>query len=123
MNSTKHTYSIYKPDRCGYHQDRQQFKKVARFSWWLKFCSTVHYIGAVQYISTVQYIGAVQYISTVQYISAVQYIVLAKWGSVSQPQSTQSAGPVRFLLCCSISIFLLDRLVAGRRFQCSAGHP
>ncbi len=31
-----------------------------------------------------------------------------------RPQSTQSAGPVRFLIFCSVSIFLLARLVAGR---------
>jgi hypothetical protein len=38
------------------------------------------------------------------------------------PQSTQSAGPVRFLIFCSISIFLLSSLVAGKGPQCSAGH-
>jgi hypothetical protein len=43
--------------------------------------------------------------------------------SLSTPQSTQSAGPVRFLICCSISIYLLASLVAGRRPQCSAGPP
>jgi hypothetical protein len=32
----------------------------------------------------------------------------------SYPQSTQSAGPVRFLIFCSISILLLASLVAGR---------
>jgi hypothetical protein len=37
------------------------------------------------------------------------------------PQSNQSAGPVRFLIFCSISIFLLASLVAGRRHQCNAG--
>jgi hypothetical protein len=31
-----------------------------------------------------------------------------------KPQSTQSAGPVRFLILCSISISLLASLVAGR---------
>ncbi len=36
-------------------------------------------------------------------------------------QSTQSAGPVRFLKFCSISIILLASLVAGRKTQCSAG--
>jgi hypothetical protein len=36
-------------------------------------------------------------------------------------QSTQSAGPVRFLIFCSISIFLLASLVAGRRPQCNSG--
>jgi hypothetical protein len=44
-------------------------------------------------------------------------------GGLPQPQSTQSAGPVRFLIFCSISIFLLARLVAGRGPQCSAGPP
>ncbi len=34
------------------------------------------------------------------------------------PQSNQSAGAVRFLIFCSISIFLLASLVAGRRTQC-----
>ncbi len=34
-------------------------------------------------------------------------------------QSTQSAGPVRFLIFCSVSIFLLASLVAGRRPQCT----
>ncbi len=37
------------------------------------------------------------------------------------PQSTQSAGPVGFLIFCSISMFLLAILLAGRRPQCSAG--
>ncbi len=37
------------------------------------------------------------------------------------PQSTQSAGPVRFLIFYSISMFLLASLVAGRRSQCSEG--
>jgi hypothetical protein len=37
------------------------------------------------------------------------------------PQSNQSAGPVRFLIFCSISISLLTSLVAGRRPQCNAG--
>ncbi len=37
------------------------------------------------------------------------------------PQSTQSAGPVHFLLFCSISITRLASLVAGRRSQCTAG--
>ncbi len=44
-------------------------------------------------------------------------------GVYSQPQSTQSAGPVHFLIFCSISIFLLARLVADRGPQCSAGPP
>jgi hypothetical protein len=33
----------------------------------------------------------------------------------SQPQINQSAGPVRFLIFCSISIFLLASQVAGRK--------
>jgi hypothetical protein len=37
------------------------------------------------------------------------------------PQSNQSAGPVRFMIFCSISIFLLASMVAGRRHQCNAG--
>jgi hypothetical protein len=37
--------------------------------------------------------------------------------SLVRPQSTQSAGPVRFLIFCSISFILL----AGRRPQCTAG--
>ncbi len=40
-----------------------------------------------------------------------------------KPQSTQSAGPVRFFIFCSISIFLLARQVAGKGPQCSAGPP
>jgi hypothetical protein len=36
-------------------------------------------------------------------------------------QSTQSAGPVRFFIFSSISIFLLASLVAGRKTQCTAG--
>ncbi len=35
--------------------------------------------------------------------------------------STQSAGPVCFLIFCPISIYLLASLVAGRRPQCNAG--
>ncbi len=42
-------------------------------------------------------------------------------GPWAWPQSNQSAGPVRFLIFCSISIFLLASLVAGRRHQCNAG--
>jgi hypothetical protein len=34
---------------------------------------------------------------------------------MSLPQSTQSDGPVRFLIFCSISVSLLASLVAGRR--------
>ncbi len=41
--------------------------------------------------------------------------------TVPRQQSTQSAGPVRFLIFCSISIFLLASLVAGWRLQCTAG--
>jgi hypothetical protein len=36
---------------------------------------------------------------------------------VVRPQSIQSAGPVCFLIFCSISIVLLASLVAGRRPQ------
>jgi hypothetical protein len=39
----------------------------------------------------------------------------------SPPQSTQSAGPVRFLIFGSTSIILLASLVAGGKPQCSAG--
>ncbi len=46
------------------------------------------------------------------------YIYWAGWYS---PQSTQSAGPVRFLIFCSISIFLLASLVAGMGPQCTVG--
>ncbi len=38
-----------------------------------------------------------------------------------QSQSNQSAGPVSFLIFCSISIFLLASLVAGRKPQGTAG--
>jgi hypothetical protein len=38
-----------------------------------------------------------------------------------KPQSTQSAGPVRFWIFCSIIIFLLASLVPGRRPQCYSG--
>jgi hypothetical protein len=37
--------------------------------------------------------------------------------SLVRPQSTQSAGPIRFLIFCSISVILL----AGRRPQCTHG--
>jgi hypothetical protein len=37
------------------------------------------------------------------------------------PQSTQSAGPVLFLIFFTISIFLLASLVTGRRRQCNPG--
>jgi hypothetical protein len=40
-------------------------------------------------------------------------------GGWLRPQSNQSAGPVRFLIFCSTSIFLLASLVAGRRPQCT----
>jgi hypothetical protein len=39
----------------------------------------------------------------------------------SLPQSTQSDGPVCFLIFYSINISLLASLVAGRRPQCNAG--
>jgi hypothetical protein len=51
----------------------------------------------------------------------VQSLVYTGYSGVC-PQSNQSAGPVRFLIFCSISISLLASLVAGRRPQCSAGH-
>jgi hypothetical protein len=35
-------------------------------------------------------------------------------------QSTQSAGPVRFFIFCSISLFLLASLVPGMTPQCTA---
>jgi hypothetical protein len=44
-------------------------------------------------------------------VHSVQTICTSKLG----PQSTQSAGPVRFLIFCLTSIFLLASLVAGRR--------
>ncbi len=37
------------------------------------------------------------------------------------PQSNQSAGPVRFLIFFSISIFMLASPVAGRKPQWTAG--
>jgi hypothetical protein len=37
-----------------------------------------------------------------------------------ETKSTQSAGPVRLFIFCSISIFLLASLVAGRRPQCNS---
>jgi hypothetical protein len=40
---------------------------------------------------------------------------------LSQPQSNQSAGPVRFLIFCSISIILLASQVAGRKPLWTAG--
>jgi hypothetical protein len=39
----------------------------------------------------------------------------------SRPQSNQSAGPVRFVIFCSISIILLASPVAGRKPQWTAG--
>jgi hypothetical protein len=39
----------------------------------------------------------------------------------SPPQSYQSAGPVSFLIFCTINIFLLASLVAGRKPQGTAG--
>ncbi len=42
-------------------------------------------------------------------------------GRRDAPQSTQSAGPVRFLIFYSISIILLASPVAGRRPQWTAG--
>ncbi len=41
------------------------------------------------------------------------------WGLI--PQSTQRAGPVSFLIFCSISIILLASLVADGRPQCTVG--
>jgi hypothetical protein len=38
-------------------------------------------------------------------------------GEDLKPQRTQSGGPVRVLIFCSISIFLLASLEAGRRSQ------
>jgi hypothetical protein len=54
----------------------------------------------------------------------VQYVVNSTYSSVCdmvKPLSTHSDGPVRFLIFCSISIFLLASLVAGRRLQLTAG--
>jgi hypothetical protein len=54
---------------------------------------------------------------------AAHYSVLSflRWFRVVRAQSTQSAGPVHFLIFCSISIFLLASLVAGREPQYTAG--
>jgi hypothetical protein len=46
---------------------------------------------------------------------------LHAYGPLLDPQSNQSAGPVRFLIFCLISIFLLASPVAGRRPQYTAG--
>jgi hypothetical protein len=51
--------------------------------------------------------------------AATQFVLLPT--SQVSPLSTQSAGPVRFLILCSISISLLASLVSGRRPQCNAG--
>jgi hypothetical protein len=40
---------------------------------------------------------------------------------VAETQSYQSAGPVRFLIFCSISIILLANPMAGRKPQWTAG--
>ncbi len=42
-------------------------------------------------------------------------------GPTFLPQSKQSAGPVRFLIFCSVSIILLACPVAGSKTQCTAG--
>jgi hypothetical protein len=51
------------------------------------------------------------------------YVQYVQKGNAGAPQSTQSDDPVRFLIFCSISIFLLPSLVAGKGPQCSAGPP
>jgi hypothetical protein len=51
---------------------------------------------------------------------STEYTFCASWSALFT-QNTQSAGPVRFLIFCSISIYLLASLVAGRGPQCSAG--
>jgi hypothetical protein len=55
------------------------------------------------------------------------YVKVRKWTCEAlgrlYPQSTQRAGPVRFLIFCSISIFLVASLVAGKGLQYSAGTP
>ncbi len=53
--------------------------------------------------------------------SVHQYCTVVDKISELQPQSNQSAGPVRFLIFCSISIILLASLVAGRKPQWTAG--
>ncbi len=57
-------------------------------------------------------------VGCVQNRQPAQYILYC---DQSHSQSNQSAGPVRFLIFCSISIFLLASLVAGSRPQFSAG--
>ncbi len=47
------------------------------------------------------------------YWSKFLIIHMGRGGEKYRPQSTQSAGPVRFLTFCSISIILLASLVAG----------
>jgi hypothetical protein len=56
----------------------------------------------------------------VYWSTAVQHSLPPAW-SWASPQSNQSAGPVRFFIFCSISIFLLTSLVASRRPHCNAG--
>jgi hypothetical protein len=54
----------------------------------------------------------------VQYVYAVRvYSITVESG----PQSTQSDGPVRFFIFCSISIILLASPVTGRKPQLTAG--
>ncbi len=52
----------------------------------------------------------------------VQYVYTV-WSSITgiSTQSKQSAGPVSFLIFCTIIIFLLASLVAGRKPQGTAG--
>ncbi len=61
------------------------------------------------------------YQRTVSDIKPYRKRLLYIYTQVLTPQSNQSAGPVRFLMFCSISIFQLASLVAGRRFQYTAG--
>jgi hypothetical protein len=58
---------------------------------------------------------------TTSYTSFVACRAEEKLYRQSEPQSTQSAGPVRFLIFSAISITLLASLVAGRRPQYTAG--
>jgi hypothetical protein len=71
----------------------------------------------------IQVTECILYSQVIEYIpySQVTEHILVHPTTVFGPQSNQSAGPVRFLIFCLISIFLLASLVAGRRHQCNAG--
>jgi hypothetical protein len=117
----KHATSMSVPDSvsmsvsCQFHCPRQ-----VNFSVRVPLSKYTSMSMAVQHTGTRTCIVIAQYIPVHKHIEAHTWTRTRTRAWVGT-QSTQSAGPVRFLIFSSISISLLASPVAGRKPQCSAG--